>query len=60
MESSDWRRNPWVWLLIAIPAATVIGCMFTIYLAITNPDVLVSDDIQPAAPTQGTSDLGQR
>lgn len=43
MASTSWRSNPWVWLIIAIPAATVIGCLFTIYLAINNPDTLVND-----------------
>ncbi len=43
-----WYRNPWVWLLIAIPSMTVVGCMLTIYLAVTNPHILVSDDV-PAA-----------
>ena len=38
-----WYRNPWVWLLIAIPSLTVAGCMLTIYLAITNPHTVVSD-----------------
>ena len=37
-----WYRNPWVWLIIAIPGLTVIGCAFTIFLAITNPEILVS------------------
>ena len=60
MESTDWRRNPWVWLLIAIPAATVVGCAFTIYLAITNPDFLVDDNAQPPAATQETSDYGKQ
>lgn len=32
-----------VWLLIAIPGLTVIGCLLTIYLAISNPDKLVKD-----------------
>ena len=27
-----WYRNPWVWLLIAIPSMTVVGCMLTIRL----------------------------
>lgn len=36
-----WYRNPWVWLIIAIPGLTVIGCAFTIFLAITNPEILV-------------------
>lgn len=43
-EKEPWFRNPWVWLLIAIPSLTVAGCMLTIYLAITNPHILVSDD----------------
>ncbi|HLU07870.1 MAG TPA: hypothetical protein VKZ91_15030 [Woeseiaceae bacterium] len=38
-----WQRNPWVWLIIAIPALTVAGCLLTIYLALTRPDYLVSD-----------------
>ena len=58
MDSSDWRRNPWVWLVIAIPAATVVGCAFTIYLAITNPDFLVNDNDHPPAAAHGTSDHG--
>ncbi len=43
MADNAWHRNPWVWLLIAIPAATVIGCLVTIYLAISRPHILVSD-----------------
>lgn len=38
-----WYKNPWVWLIIGIPGLTVLGCVFTIYLAITHPDLLVSD-----------------
>ena len=42
-ENEPWYRNPWVWLIIAIPALTVIGGLFTIYLAISRPDYLVDD-----------------
>lgn len=38
-----WYRNGWVWLIIAIPAATVVGCMLTIYVALANPDEIVKD-----------------
>ena len=50
-----WYRNPWVWLVIAIPSLTVAGCMLTIYLALTNPHTLVSDaiDEEPAATHAG-------
>jgi hypothetical protein len=38
-----WQRNPWVWLIIAIPALTVVGCLVTVYLALSRPDYLVGD-----------------
>lgn len=48
-EKEPWYRNPWVWLLIAIPSLTVAGCMLTIYLAISNPHILVGEEA-PATP----------
>lgn len=42
-EAEAWYRNPWVWLVIAIPSLTVAGCLFTIYLALANPDYLVRE-----------------
>ena len=32
-----------LWLVIAIPALTVAGCLLTIYVAVSNPDEVVSD-----------------
>lgn len=43
IPQESWQRNPWVWLIIAIPALTVAGCLLTIYLALTRPDYLVGD-----------------
>ena len=40
-EQEDWRRNPWVWLIIAIPSLTVIGCALTMYLALSHPHIMV-------------------
>ena len=43
---SAFRRyldNRVLWLVIAIPALTVAGCLLTIYLALSSPDELVSD-----------------
>ncbi len=51
IENEPWYRNPWVWLIIAIPGLTVIGGLLTIYLAITNPHIIVSD----AAPAEHTT-----
>lgn len=36
-----WYREPWPWVLIAIPALTVIASAITIWLAVTRPDPLV-------------------
>jgi hypothetical protein len=41
---TPWYREPWVWLMIALPMTAVIGSMFTIYLAVTTSDGLVVDD----------------
>ena len=42
---NTWYKNPMVWMVIAIPALTVAGCMLTIYLAITNPEIIVQDAV---------------
>ncbi len=48
--ATPWYRIPMVWLVVAIPALTVVGCMFTIFLAISNPDpVMPRLDDQPLA-----------
>ena len=41
-----WYREPWPWVAIAIPAIAVIGGLFTLYLAVTNPDPLVIEEGQ--------------
>jgi len=43
-EQKPWYVQPWVWLLIALPATAVIGSMVSLYLAITTSDGLVVDD----------------
>ncbi len=40
----SWRREPMVWLLIALPGAAVLASLYTIYLAISTSDGLVADD----------------
>jgi len=48
-----WYTNPWVWLVVSIPSLTVLGCLFTIYLAISNPDLLVKDpSLETSAATR--------
>ena len=43
-ETRPWYREPWVWLLIALPASAVIAGIITFYLAIVSSDGLVEDD----------------
>lgn len=39
-----WYREPWPWMLISLPLATVVAGMLTLVLAITSNDGLVADD----------------
>jgi len=50
-DVEPWYRQFWPWFIISVPAGTVIGCMITIFLAITRPDSLVVDDYSRIAET---------
>jgi uncharacterized protein len=39
-----WFREPWVWLIIALPASAVFGGIITIWIAVESDDGLVQDD----------------
>ena len=39
-----WFREPWVWLIIALPASAVLGGIVTIWIAVESDDGLVQDD----------------
>jgi len=47
--STRWYREPYVWLLMSIPAATVLAGLITLALAIA------SDGTAPGAPAQGAT-----
>lgn len=36
MDTGPWWREPWPWILMAGPAAAIIGCIITIVLAVQN------------------------
>jgi hypothetical protein len=42
--AKPWYRQFYPWLLIALPAAAVIGGFVTLYLALAYPDTLVRKD----------------
>jgi hypothetical protein len=39
-----WYREPWPWLLMAAPAAAIVGGALTLWLAVATADGLVADD----------------
>lgn len=42
--NEPWQRNPWVWLLIMIPASSVLFGIVMLSTATLYPDDLVADD----------------
>jgi len=41
VNNRPWYREPWPWVLIAIPLLTIIASAITFYLAVSHPDYLV-------------------
>jgi len=41
-----WYREPWVWLVVALPSAAVAGGLVTLALAIHGSDDVVRDDFR--------------
>ena len=42
--SRPWYREPWPWILMAGPAATIVAGAVTLWLAVSSADGLVADD----------------
>lgn len=43
-KSKPWYREPWPWILMAMPAMAVVAGSFMIWLAVSTEDGLVEDD----------------
>ena len=43
-EKRPWYREPFVWLIIALPSSAILAGFYTLYLAIVSYDGLVADD----------------
>ncbi|MEL7023986.1 MAG: hypothetical protein AAGL69_09590 [Pseudomonadota bacterium] len=43
-----WYRFPMVWLVVAIPALTVLGCIVTISIALSHPDPIIGKTLRQA------------
>jgi len=35
-DKRPWYKEPWPWILMAGPALAMVGCIVTIYLAMTH------------------------
>ncbi len=46
LQAQPWYRNPFVWLVIALPAATVPAGLATLALAMHGADPVVRDDFR--------------
>jgi len=42
--SLPWYREPWPWILIALPALVIVGCGVTFWLALRSDDGMVASD----------------
>ena len=43
-DGTPWYRQPWPWIIISLPATSVVVGMTLLYFAITSADGLVVDD----------------
>lgn len=47
-NAAPWYRQPWPWVLIALPLTSVVAGFTTLYIAMQDPDGLVQDDYYDA------------
>ena len=43
-KSNPWYREPWPWILMALPATAVIFSLFYAWMAVSTEDGMVEDD----------------
>ncbi|MGO4331543.1 FixH family protein [Cupriavidus sp. 2TAF22] len=44
-QSNPWWKEPWPWLLMSGPLVAMVGCGFTIWLAMSHPDQPVVEGV---------------
>lgn len=48
LDVLPWYREPWPWILMGIPFATVVAGIATLIIAINSPNAMVEDDYYKA------------
>lgn len=41
-----WHREPWPWFVIGLLGSAIIASLVTVWIALSNPDLLVIDEAQ--------------
>ncbi len=54
--STIWYRQFWPWFLIALPGTVVIACFITIFLAVSNPVIVIKGDYKQLGPVITTEE----
>ncbi|MEL7310318.1 MAG: hypothetical protein AAFN07_02295 [Pseudomonadota bacterium] len=44
--AKPWYRFPMLWLVVSIPTLTVLGCVVTITIALSNPDPIIGKTLR--------------
>lgn len=42
-KKSPWYKEPWPWILMALPLSAVVASFTSLVIAIKNPDPLVTE-----------------
>jgi hypothetical protein len=69
LDTRPWYKEPWPWVIIAIPLLTIIASGYTFYLAVSHPDYLVVEeeeynaiieDLRPSLSTGSEQETGEQ
>lgn len=46
LDGRSWYREPWPWIIIGLLGSVIIASFITLWIAISNPDAMVVDEVQ--------------
>lgn len=45
-DDNAMMKQPWMWLVLGLPAAVVVAGLVTLFIALPNPEAIVSEPHQ--------------